>query len=251
MSWPVAEPEPGPWRRESIALARAFGGAFLFGVPLLFTMEMWWIGSYADLWKLGAFLLLAFLANVALAHFAGFRDDRVRGAALDQAVDAVAVGIVASIVVLLALNRVSLGDPLDSIVGMVVIQAVPLSIGASIANAVFRRGEGRLGHQDAPSADERHLWKEALNDLGATAAGGIFIGFSIAPTEEVIMLATELDYFHELALVGLSLVIAWVIVFASGFDPQARLDPPGPFQRPFTETAVSYAVSLLVAFVAL
>lgn len=238
------------WKREIGAFGRAFSGAFLFGIPLLFTMEMWWIGSYADLWKLVAFLFLALVANLGLTYFAGFKDDRTALQFVDQAIDAVAVGVVGSLVVLVVLNRVSLfADPLDSIAGKIIVQAVPLSIGASLANIIFQKGQDRQG-DDGSSAD--HPWKALVNDLGATAIGGIFVGFSIAPTDEVPMLAAGMAYPHELALIGLTLAIGYLIVFVSGFDPQVLgQKQPGLFQRPLTETAVAYLVSLLVALVAL
>lgn len=239
------------WKAELAAFGRAFAGAYLFGIPLLFTMEMWWIGTYADLWKLIVFLSLALLANLVLTYVAGFKRKNTTSVSesIDQAVDAVAVGVVASLAVLVVLNRVAWGDPLESVLGKIIIQSVPLSIGASLASIIFGGRENRTGeHQER----ERQPWREALNDLGATIIGGIFIGFSIAPTDEVPMLAAGMDFYHELALVGLTLLIGYVIVFVSGFDPQSKASgPPGPFHRPFTETTVAYIVSLLVAFVAL
>ena len=67
--------EAGLGRREARAFTRAFSGAFLFGVLLLFTMEMWWIGIFADLWKLLLFLGPAFAVNLHLIYFAGFKDE--------------------------------------------------------------------------------------------------------------------------------------------------------------------------------
>lgn len=247
-----SEPVEHRWGDEAASFARAFAGAYLFGIPLLLTMEMWWIGTYADLWKLILFLALTFLANVVLTYLAGFKPRRETSLikSIDESVDTLAVGVVASFIVLLVLNRIAPGEPLDSILGKVIIQAIPLSIGASLANAVFDRPEGRTGEQ--PSAAELHPWRDALNDLGATIIGGVFIGFSIAPTDEIPLLAASLDIYHEVALVALTLVIGYVIVFTSGFDPQlAGPRPTGPFQHPFTETVVSYVVSLSVAFWAL
>lgn len=240
--------EQSSWKRELGAFGRAFSGAFLFGVPLLFTMEMWWIGTYADLWKLVVFLLLALSANLGLTYFAGFKQNRTALQFIDQAIDAVAVGVVGSFVVLVVLNRISLSDPLDSIVGKIIVQAVPLSIGASLANIVFNKGEGRQGEDSALDRP----WLSLVNDIGATAIGGIFIGFSIAPTDEVPMLAAGMSFPHELALVGLTLFIGYLIVFVSGFDPEVHgQQQPGLFQRPLTETTLAYLVSLIVALVAL
>ena len=251
-SEPVKQAREHGWVDEAASFGRAFAGAYLFGIPLLFTMEMWWIGTYADLWKLILFLALTFLANVVLTYLAGFKPRRETSliASIDESVDTLAVGVVASLIVLLVLNRIAPGDPLDAILGMVIVQTIPLSIGASLANAVFDRREGRTGEQ--PSAAESHAWRDALNDLGATIIGGGFIGFSIAPTDEIQLLAASVDIYHEVALVVLTLVVGYIIVFTSGFDPEsAGPRPTGPFQHPITETVVSYVVSLSVAFWAL
>ena len=129
----------GPWAREANDFVRAVSGAYIFGIPLLFTMEMWWIGEFADRWKLIAFLAVAVAANLGLNYVAGFKRESTFRAAVTETVDTVAVGIVAATAMLLVLNRIRPSDPLDSIVGMVLIQAVPLRIGASVANEVFGR----------------------------------------------------------------------------------------------------------------
>ena len=239
--------ERGPWAQELNDFVRAFSGAYIFGVPLLFTMEMWWIGEFGDRWKLLAFLGVGFVSNLALNYAAGFKRGTTFRSTIVQAVETMAVGIVAATATLLVLNRIRPGEPLDSVMGMIVIQAVPLSIGAAVANEVFgRRGEKRReGNSEGPQLTK---WQELFSDVGATAIGGIFVGFSIAPTEEIPMLAAGLDHLHLALLVGFSLLLSYGIVFESGFDGG---QPEGPFQRPITETTLAYVVSLLVAVVSL
>lgn len=249
-------PHGGPrtWRDEAEGSLRALGGAFLFGVPLLYTMEMWWIGQSVELWKLLAFLGGTFLINLYLAASTGFMPG---GPGLsdfaDQAVDAVAVGLVSAAAVLAVLNRFGENEPLRSMLGMVIIQAIPLSIGASIANSVL--GAGEDGEHETREGDGEHgggpgvgRWRAALADLGATLAGGLFIGLSVAPTEEIPMLAAEMGPWHLLALMGLSLLATYIIVFEAGFGPER---PPrnvdAPLQRPIPETAAAYIVALLTA----
>ena len=72
----MGESESSGWGRELDDLTRAFSGACIFGIPLLFTMEMWWIGKYADPWKLIAFLLVALVANFGFTYAAGFKRER-------------------------------------------------------------------------------------------------------------------------------------------------------------------------------
>ena len=87
-----------------------------------------------------------------------------------------------------------------------------------------------------------------FNDVGATAIGAMFIAATIAPTEEVPMLAARIEYLNLLALIGLTLVTGYIIVFASGFDPVVKQDRQHLFQHPTTETVLSYLVSLVVSF---
>ena len=237
----------GPWATELNNFVRAFSGAYIFGIPLLFTMEMWWIGEYANRWKVIAFLAIAVIANLGLNYAAGFKNKRSIGVAIEETIDAVAVGVIAALMMLVVLNRINPSDPLDSMVGMVMIQAVPLSIGASVANEVFG-WQGEKGRQGENHDGHLKPWQELFSDIGATAIGGVFIGFSIAPTDEVQMLAAGLGYYHLMALVAFTLLLSYGIVFASGFDQR---QPEGLFQRPATETALAYVVSLLVAFVTL
>lgn len=249
--------QAGQWKKEFDDLARAASGAFLFGMPLLFTMEMWWIGTFTDLWKLLLFLALALAVNIMLAYFAGFRRESTLAANISQAFESVAIGVVASTIVLIVLNRIELGDPLDSILGKIIIQTLPLSIGASIANAVFSRGagdqSGGTGQKEDGQSRKSSPWRATLADLGTTIGGAIFLSFSVAPTEEIPMLAAELDYWHELALIGLTLALTYIIVFESGFSPQhgQGAQSSGPFQHPITETVLAYIVALLVALTAL
>jgi putative integral membrane protein (TIGR02587 family) len=259
----LSQNKQGQWAQELDDLAEAFSGAFIFGMPLLFTMEMWWIGTYTELWRLLIFMGLALVVNTMLAYISGFKEERTFVASVMQAIEAVAVGAVASTVVLLVLNRIALDEPLDSILGKIVIQSIPLGIGASAANAILNRGgggqsssggsEGEQGSQGGSRKAGR--LQAILLTLGASIGGGILVGFSIAPTQEVPMLANELDSWHQMALIALTLVVTYLIVFESGFSPRSGNGEGSKerqaFGHPITETILSYIVALLVALAAL
>jgi putative integral membrane protein (TIGR02587 family) len=245
----VLRPRSGPWQRELDDFVRALSGGFLFGAPLLFTMEMWQLGTYTSTWKLLVLLGITLLTNYGLASFAGFKRQH-RAARLDQALDATAVGILSALLVLLALNRIEPGEPLSSVLGKVVVLTLPLGIGASVANAVFGRKGGRQGDEQGPGA--RSYWRATLRDVGATTVGGVLLGSSIAPTDEIPMLAAELTAGHLAALIVVSIALTYAIVFASGFDPErSGPRPGGAFQSPLSETALAYSVSLGVALLSL
>ena len=240
--------KPTGWGRELDTFARAFGGAFLFGIPLLYTQEMWNIGTYLGAWQLLGMLALTFVALLALAHVSGFRT----GAASDhfatdveEAIEALAVGAVGSVVVLLALARLGPADPPDQWMRFIALQTVPLSIGAALGNALLAdRGSLGSGRTAAATSEARALFV----DVAATAFGAFFVAFNIAPTEEVQLLASEASLLHLVALIILSLLIGYAIVFEAEFiGIGRRRAQAGPFQHPITETTLSYCVSLAVA----
>lgn len=236
----------GQWSVEFDALARAFGGAILFGMPLLFTMEMWWLGEFQPRPHMVGFVLVAFLANMALARMSGFRrEEETLANDAAQAVEALAAGVVLSLAGLLALGRIDTGTSLEALFGMIAIQVIPLSLGATVANLVF---DPRLGRAGTGSDDDDSPRQELLKDVAATFAGALFLGFAIAPTEEIPMLAASLNGWNMLAIVAFSLLAAYLIVFASGFDPAHReRQVGGLFQGPVSETTLSYVVSLAAA----
>lgn len=254
--WREDEPAPGSWRDEIQDLLRAASGGCIFAVPLLYTMEMWEIGVTAALWKLLLFLAVAFAINLGLAHShnGGFKAETDWFATFEQAVDTLAVGLVGGALVLLVLNQIAVGDSPESMLGLILAQAVPLSIGAAVAAAIFgpRRDRSRDGDdEDSGEAEEApSAWRAFLSDAGATCLGAIFLAFSIAPTDEVSVLSVELTPRHLLAVIALSLLLSYMIVFVSGFSSTSR-QQPGPFQLPITETAFAYALSLLVSFASL
>jgi putative integral membrane protein (TIGR02587 family) len=227
------------FHEEFFSFVRGFAGAFIFAMPLLYTLEMWTIAITADLWKLTALLLIALALNIVVNYYSGFKDKPDWRGALEQSVEAMAIGIIGAAVVLLAIGRIGPGDPLSTVAGRIVLQAVPLSIGASVANSVFHRPDEDLQDDEEPPEGSGFF-----NDVGATVVGSVLLAFGIAPTDESVALASELDYAHLAAIVVLSLLLSYGIVFASGFD---RGQGPGPFQKPLTETALSYLISLLVA----
>jgi putative integral membrane protein (TIGR02587 family) len=61
--------QPHFWR----GLARAFGGALVFALPQLMTMEMWQLGFYIEPVRLALLLTFGLPLLVGLSHFSGFR----------------------------------------------------------------------------------------------------------------------------------------------------------------------------------
>lgn len=247
-----------PWAEEGLALVRGASGGLLFGVPLLYTMEVWWIGSHTDPEQMLIILGVLLVPLLALNATAGFRESRNVGMveALEDSIEAIAVGLMVTASVLLLLGQITLETPVTSILGRVVNECVPFCLGVGVARFLLQ-GEPGLVEDETQAGDGGHAGESAaLNssaaDIGATALGAAFIGLSIAPTDEVPMLASAMSPRWLVVMVAASLAVSYAVVFVAGFSGQDRRHRQrGVFQRPVTETLLTYVVALAVAGVLL
>lgn len=243
----------GPWRAELIDVARAASGGLLFGVPLLYTMEVWWVGSRARPWQmlvlLGVLAVPVLMLNVK-SGFRAQRDFRLADAVGDT-VEALAIGLVITFGVLVLLREVTLDTPIAAALGKVVYESVPFCLGIGVAR-ILLEGDPDLDDDDDGDPQPSRAGSRDVADLGATAVGAAFVGLSIAPTDEIPMLTSAMGPGWLLVVIGVSLVASYAIVFVAGFSRQTeRHAQTGIFQRPATETMMSYLVSLVVALVLL
>ena len=243
MGAPRGQVRQGGNREFLVGLARAFGGAIFFSLPLLMTMEMWQLGFYMDRTRLVLFMLLMVPMLIGLDHYSGFRETSSwREDAVDGVV-AYGVGFCASAAVLALLAVIDTSMPPGEIVGKVALQAIPASFGAMLANSQLGSGgdEGR-------AEEERKRRAGYGAEVFFMAAGATFLAFNVAPTEEMILIAFRMSPGHALALMGASLLLMHAFVYAvefRGTEAPARGTPGwSVFLR---YTVVGYATALLVS----
>ena len=245
----------GEWSEAIDDALRGVAGGLLFGVPLLFTMEVWWLGQTSTSGHALAALLFTMVPVTLLIGVIGFRrrpDVTITEIVVDV-VTAVGLGILVVAFVLVILQRITLRTPLANAVQMVVFEAAPFALGAAVAGEVFARKNDRSEGKNSDDASASGPSGNAtIADLAATAMGAAFIALSIAPTEEVPMLFTSIEQPWLVVLIAAALVVTYLIVFSAGFGNQdARHRQEGLLQRPMTETAFAYLVSLGVSAVLL
>src|SRR4028119_1435553 len=119
------------WLNEFDDLIRGICGGFLFGIPLLYTMEVWWIGSSAEPVQIISSLAATFIGVLLLNRTAGFRKStniRLKDAAMDS-VEAMALGLVCALLTLILLREITFDTPWREILGKVIFEGMPFSIG--------------------------------------------------------------------------------------------------------------------------
>lgn len=213
-------------------LGRAFGGALLFSLPLLMTMEMWELGMTLEPWRQLLFLLVSLPLLYGLAHYAGFTDRRGRwDNVLEVAVAFFVAGVTAAILLVLT-GAWELGNPRVAI-GQLTLQLVPAAIGALLA----RKQLAADGRQESIRKGDY------LGELFLMMAGALFLALNLAPTEEMQLVAYRIGPEMALAVMGLSMLLLHIFVFEVGFAGQEEQETPLGALLHFT--VPGYAICLL------
>jgi len=167
-------------RRAVIGIGRAFAGALLFALPMLMTMEMWWIGFHIHPLKLVLLIVVTVPLLTGFSRIAGFEPTRTIADDLVDAFVAIAIAALMAVVVLFAFRAVSFDMPPQEIVGKIALQTFPGGIGAVLAR-------GQLGAEfEEPQQGRRRGYGAVLLVM---AAGALFLGLNVAPTEEMVLLS--------------------------------------------------------------
>ena len=249
----------GPWAEEADELIRGFAGGMLIGTPLLYTMEVWWVGSATPPGRVLLSLAVAFVLVFGLTLVDGFRLEEEPGrsgpvsrsegrsgpaAALFDGVVSFGIGIVSVTAILLLIREIDGETPLLDALGKIGYEAIPFCLGVAVASSILARGrDGDGGNED--EIRHRH---PTLADLGATAIGAVFFAFNIAPTDEIRLVAAAATPLSLIAAIAVSLLISYAIVFEAGFGGETkRHHQEGVLQHPATETMVAYVIALVVA----
>ena len=218
-------------------LARGAGAALLFALPLLMTMDMWWLGGFAvDRLRLLLFLVASLPMLLGLSYYAGFEPTFCLKDEILDALAAWGIGFVVSasaLGVFAVLKDASLGD----LVGKIAICTVPAAIGALLGGKQFAerdeddtRQRGQAGYAGV---------------LFLMAVGAVFLAFNVAPTEEMVLISHLMGPGHALALIALSVVALHAFVYALGFPGEDNRRGPSSLARTiFFFTVPGYAIAL-------
>ncbi len=223
--------------RFAVGVVRGTGGAIIFALPLLMTVEMWQLGFTMDRGRLALLVVVLLPVLALLSYHAGFEPTSSWRDDVFDAFVAYGIGFGASALVLWLLGVITPAGPFSMTLAQITVQTVPASIGAMLARSLLT---GEHADQERPGTSYG-------GEVFIMAVGALFLAFSIAPTEEVLIITFRLSAFSTILLALVSLALMHAFVYAVEFRGQIqRADyttVPGEF---FRLTVVGYAVSLLV-----
>lgn len=224
-------------------LARAFGGAILFSIPMLMTMEMWWLGFNIEKYRLALFMFLTIPVLVGLSYYIGYEDTPNL---LDDVIDAFvayAVGFVASAFFLWIFSVIDFEMSVMEIIGKISIQAAVAAIGAMFA-------QSQMGGEKRDEKEDKKRNTSYFGELFLMIVGAVFLAMNLAPTEEMILISYKMPDLYVVLLAFVSIVLMHTFVYTAGFHGQEKRTPEGSsfFSIFLRYTVVGYALVLLVSF---
>ncbi len=216
----------------SRTFGRAVGGALLFSMPVLMTMEVWRHGLSVDRYRLAALVAGTVLLVIGLARHLGSPDGTWRSGLVDAGVAflAAAVAAAAILTVLAVLDWLRDWQDAVSILGLALL---PAAIGASYARS-------QLGDSSGSPKGSGYRY-----ELFLMVAGAVVFATNVAPTEEIVLLAAEMTPWHTVALVLVSLALMHAFVYEVGFAGQEKDE--GVVRSFAVFTVVGYALALTVS----
>jgi putative integral membrane protein (TIGR02587 family) len=254
-----ARPRPGrEWSDEIDDAARGLASGFLIGIPVVFTVDSWWLGDQNEPLDSLTLLAASYVLTLAAVYWIGFRRGLRRGwQYFGDAVEALALAVLALIAVFWTLGQIGDGQAPSIAVGRIAVVIAPVSLGVAVANHLLARDASRVDPDQGDASAMRAVrhggrWRSTLFELAASVAGALFICLAIVPLDDLAAISTEVPFRNLPLVILLSLLVTYSVVFAAGFAGEAqRHRTPGPLQTPFAETVTAYVAALLVCLTVL
>lgn len=225
-------PQQSQVHQLSRTFGRAVGGALLFAMPVLMTMEVWRLALTVDRYRLVALVAGTVLLVAGLTWHLGRAEAGWQASLVDAGVAFVAAAAAAGAIltVLDVLDWIRAWQDAVSVLGLALL---PAAVGASYARS-------QLGGTSGSSRGSGYGY-----ELFLMVAGAVVFATSLAPTEEIVLLAAKMTPWHTLVLVGVSLALMHAFVYQLGFAGQE--DDHGPLLSFAVFTVVGYALALTVS----
>jgi putative integral membrane protein (TIGR02587 family) len=212
-------------------------------------MEVWWTGYTAGPLRLLLCMVVTFVLLLGYNRYAGMRPDSSGWEIAIDSIEELGLGLAVSAGFLFLLGRVSLASDFDTVVGKIVIEAMTVAIGISVGTAQL----GVSGAEKENSKSEKSLQHDIQfgGQLVLATCGGTLFAANIAPTQEVVAIATDSSIAQLLIIMGVSLFLSALVLYYIAFSGSERFVRRNGFLSVIVGTLASYAVALVTAAVVL
>lgn len=202
---------------------REFGrgiiGGLLFGIPIIYTMEVWWTGFLASPEKLLVFVIATFILLLGYNKFAGMRQDASFAEICRDSVEEIGLAFIIIFLFLWLIGRINMDMPMYEILGKTIVESMIMAIGISVGTAQLGQKSKRDGGMttdtiQGPSPKKRNDYAQVtvLSLCGAT-----FIASSVAPTDEIVLMGIQSSPIQLLLMVIVGILLSTITLYFSDF----------------------------------
>lgn len=224
--------------------ARGIAGGLMFSLPLLYTMEVWWSGFVAEPMRLLIYMASVFLLLLGYNHYAGLHHDACWSEVVIDSVEEMGLGLLLAATMLFLLGQIELDHAAFEIIGKITVEAMTIAIGISVGTSQLGRGEeGSKGGAEASAKSEATFGGQIV----IACCGAVLFAANVAPTEEILMIATESHLAKLVGIVLLSLVLTALVLYYIEFTGSRRFVRSNGVSSVIVGTAISYAIALAVS----
>jgi putative integral membrane protein (TIGR02587 family) len=222
---------------------RGIAGGLMFSVPLFYTQEMWDSGISLHPGRILLFVGAIFGLLLSYNRYSGLRRDASLAEIAIDSVEETGIGLVLSAGVLALVGRIGWDSGAAEALGKVVMEAMTVAIGVSVGTAQLGTPEDA---EDGGSEDEGDP-DAFLPQMAIALCGAVLFAANVAPTEEVVIVATESSPARLLGIAGFSLAICALVFHFADFRGAKRHVATGSWLVAFRGIVSTYAVSLAAA----
>lgn len=245
-------------RRSLEEYLRGIAGGLLFSLPLLYTMEVWWAGFIAHPLRLLIYVLATFTLLLGYNRYCGLRCDATPAEVAIDSIEEMGLGLLIATVFLWLLGRITADMTLNEIVGKIIVEAMTVAIGVSVGTAQLGGGEDEQEddtgmESDTPQSNSNPTPFLTENDsnfggqMTIALCGAILFAANVAPTEEIIVIATQIASGRLLGFALVSMLLGALILFYSDFSGAQRFTKERGIKTVVFSTVITYAIALVAS----
>lgn len=223
---------------------RGLAGGLMFSLPLLYTMEVWWSGFMLHPGRILSYGLTTFALLLLYNRFAGLRRDASWVEVAIDSVEEMGIGLVLSALILWLAGRIGWETDKFEVLGKVVMEGMTVAIGVSVGTAQLGTpddgDEGVAGDSD----DEANAF---LPQVALALCGAVLFAASMAPTDEISVIAIESSPLKLLLIAAFSIVLGSLVLQFSDFRGSCRYVARGSVMLATRGIVTTYAISLVAS----
>lgn len=224
--------------------ARGMAGGLMFSLPLLYTMEVWWTGFVAEPMRLVVYMGAIFVLLLGYNHYAGLHHDACWSEVVIDSVEEMGLGLLVAALVLFLLGQLETDMSAYEIIGKITVEAMTVAIGISVGTSQLGGGDnGAKGGAEASVKQDVTFGGQ----IAIASCGAMLFAANVAPTEEIIMIATETRIEKLVGLAGLSLLLTALILYYIEFTGSTQYVHTTGIASVVVGTVVTYAVALIIS----